>query len=101
MTIPGEDLSVFFDGLDATSATWRPAAGGSYPVTVIFSEPYVTIDPVSGVSVGSADPSAIAIEVDMATVKHGDQIDINAVTYKVIKVRADGAGLVTLDLRKA
>jgi len=101
VTIPHEDLTVYFSGMDARLATWRPVAGGSVAVTVFFDAPHVLADMESGMTVGQPNPSAIGIESEFPAVAKGDQIDIGATAYRIDAVHPDGTGLVTLILKKA
>lgn len=89
--------------------TFRPAAGGAFPITGVFDDAYLgvvmgtdgdpaiaTIDPVLGVqlsqftALGLADPD------------QDDTLTVDAVgkTYMVMNVEPDGKGLVKLRLTR-
>lgn len=89
-----EDMSVYFD---ATSGFAVNATIDGATVPVIFDAPG---QPALAGFVETAGPQCIAKSQDVAAVTHGSAITINAVTYTVTGVEADGTGITTLQLRK-
>lgn len=90
-----ENISEFFDSDDfATAATY-----GASTVYGIFDNEYA--DDLGGtVGVEGSNPTFTCAAADVAGIKDGDAITINATSYKVAgPPQPDGTGLITLQLQ--
>lgn len=90
-----EDLSVFFDVTQgfAVTATWK----GTTSVNGVFDKAFY-FDTPGTAGIESAKPMFLCELAKMSTVKQGDTLAVNSVTYTVAEVHPDGTGLVALIL---
>lgn len=96
-----EDLSQFFDTTNgfAVDATIKTAAGVTVrSVKVIFDTPLDAMQ-MFDASVEKATPSALCRTSDLAGVTHDHKMQINAVSYRIVKHTDDGTGISTVELR--
>ncbi len=84
-------------------AFFRPASGGTFPVTVIWDNPYGQIETQSGgviessfPSIGVRDADLVGIPLDDTLDPPGDEVDVdikddgNLVTYQILSKEPDG-----------
>ena len=98
-----EDLTAFFNTAEfAVAATWTPAAGGGpFALSVIFDNAYYE-SAIGDPGVAGRQPMCLAADDKLAQgsgIKRNDVLVINAVTYKVAEIEADGTGVTRLMLR--
>jgi len=90
-----EDLDAFFQEADfAVGAIYTPTAGGPRTVVGIFDGEYHEVLDMEG-----SAPAFTCKASDVPSVAHGDAIVVNGDSYKIVNVRPDGTGVVTLRLQ--
>ena len=88
-----DDLDLFFEefGVDATFKYEN--------VRIVFDDGYQAVDVQTG-EIESSDPQATGKTEKFANAEHGDTLEINDISYKIIGIQPDGTGLTTLILSK-
>ncbi len=97
-----EDVNAaFFNGDFDEAAVYTPAGGQARTIQVIFDNEYQVAQFAEADSqVESSGPRVTCREVDVASVAHGDTLQIRGVTYSIAEVHPDGTGLVVLILSR-
>lgn len=95
--------SVFFGEGDFTEpATYNPASGVSYPVNVLYDDPYAEPNPQGGGAKVQTRAPVIMVQESAITggAGPGDTVTVRGVTYKVISAEPNGVGVLTLALHR-
>jgi hypothetical protein len=84
----------------AVSGTWTPTGGSATAVSLIFDNPDLRFDPVSGVAFEGSEIKAHVKRSVFANAKKGEQIVIGSTTYYIreVKVGLDTGGITELGL---
>lgn len=93
--------SVFLNtGEFAVSGSWTPTGGQAQTVSLIFDNPDLKFDPVSGVTFQGSEIKAHVRRSVFDSAKLGEPIVISSVTYYIrdVKPILDSAGMMELNL---
>ena len=89
------DVAVFLNPRDlGNTATFQ-----NKDINIQFVDEYEAIT-LFGLEIENARPMAMAATTDITGIKHRDTLVINTITYYVVEIRNDGAGITTLLLSK-
>lgn len=82
------------------AVVFKPAAGGSYPITAIYDEDYMAVTPAGdALPVTTTGPVLTVNLDDLPVVPHvRDRVDVGATTFEVSDVKPDGSGMTVLQL---
>lgn len=92
------DINIFFSDW-AIDATYTPQGGQASAIKAIFDNSFDAVNLTGGV-VESASPQATVKTTDVPNAKHGDTLNINSITYKIIGIHPDATGITLLILSK-
>src|ERR1043165_3285404 len=91
-----EDRSQFFDTRDfAEVATLHLAGGVTRALNVIFNDPSQEVT-VYDTAVEASRPTMQCLKEDVAGLARGNLVDVSGGTHTVVRIAADGTGLVTV-----
>lgn len=70
-------------------------------VSIIFENRYAEVDVGSQRGVSATRPVVIGREIDFPDISDGNILSVGPKTYRVTSVRADGTGMIFLDVRES
>jgi hypothetical protein len=88
------DLAAFFDTDDFAETI---TVGGA-SVLAIFDAGFAPVNFANGETVEGGTPKVTCKSADVAAAAHGTAVVVRSVTYYVVGIQADGAGLTVLIL---
>ena len=89
------DLAGYFDTDANGSAATITIDGSGSSINVIFNKEYFEI-PGGEVGVESSQPVMYCRSSDVTNVEQGDTIQVDSVTYNIVKVEPDNTGVTVL-----
>ena len=97
-----EDFNAsFFDGSFDEVAVLTPSGGVARTIQVLFDNEYQAAQfQQADAAIESSGPKATCRESEVASVAHGDTLQIRDTAYSVVEVHRDGTGLVVLILSR-
>jgi hypothetical protein len=90
-----EDRSQFFDTRDFAEVATLHLAGGDRAANVIFNTPSQAVE-IYDTAVEAGSPNLQCLKEDAAGLKRGDTVSVAGGTHTVVRIAADGTGLVTV-----
>jgi hypothetical protein len=95
------DRAAFFSTDDfGVAATYTPSGGSASTVNGLLEDDFfAALSGTSEVPIESAKLTFTCREADVSSPRHGDAVVINSVSYTVVGVQPDGAGMLILILQ--